>query len=165
MRMPNRVTLILRVAGIGLIFFHVATIVQDVTVAYAPGPPIVYGPPLPSGSIIPSKPIQRPHLPTASMPPPKSVQLSSQGLVIVAVDLANVRSSPNIAASVLAQVKYGTELHIIDQRADWFKVKLPDQSEGWVAAGWVVAAGQPAGMGPPPPFKSSPTHPTCKTPS
>ena len=26
--------------------------------------------------------------------------------------------------------------------ADWFKVKLPDQTEGWVAAGWIVTASQ-----------------------
>jgi Flp pilus assembly protein CpaB len=65
-----------------------------------------------------------------------------QNLAIVAVDAANVRSSPSIAASVLQQVKYGTELQIIGQSADWFKVKMPDQSEGWVAAGWIVTAGQ-----------------------
>src|SRR5947209_6112741 len=39
-----------------------------------------------------------------------------QNLAIVAVDAANVRSSPSIAASVLDQVKYGTELQIIGQR-------------------------------------------------
>jgi Flp pilus assembly protein CpaB len=65
-----------------------------------------------------------------------------QNLAIVAVDAANVRSSPSIAASVLDQVKYGTELQIIGQSADWFKVKLPDQREGWVAAGWIVTAGR-----------------------
>jgi hypothetical protein len=64
-----------------------------------------------------------------------------QNLAIVAVDAANVRSSPSIASSVLDQVKYGTELQIIGQSADWFKVKLPDQREGWVAAGWIVTAG------------------------
>jgi Flp pilus assembly protein CpaB len=64
-----------------------------------------------------------------------------QNLAVVAVDAANVRSSPSIAASVLDQVKYGTELQIIGQSADWFKVKLPDQREGWVAAGWIVTAG------------------------
>jgi len=64
-----------------------------------------------------------------------------QNLAIVAVDAANVRSSPSIASSVLDQVKYGTELQIIGQSADWFKIKLPDQREGWVAAGWIVTAG------------------------
>ena len=65
-----------------------------------------------------------------------------QNVAIVAVDAANVRSSPSIAASVIDQVKYGTELQIVGQSADWFKIKLPDQREGWVAAGWIVTAGQ-----------------------
>jgi Flp pilus assembly protein CpaB len=63
-----------------------------------------------------------------------------ENLAIVAVDAANVRSSPSIAASVLDVVKYGTELQIVGQSADWFKIKLPDQREGWVAAGWIVTA-------------------------
>jgi hypothetical protein len=63
-----------------------------------------------------------------------------ENLAIVAVDAANVRSGPSIASSILDQVKYGTELQIIGQSADWFKVKLPDQREGWVAAGWIVTA-------------------------
>lgn len=63
-----------------------------------------------------------------------------ENLAIVAVDAANVRSGPSIASSVMDQVKYGTELQIIGQSADWFKIKLPDQREGWVAAGWIVTA-------------------------
>jgi Flp pilus assembly protein CpaB len=63
-----------------------------------------------------------------------------ENLAIVAVDAANVRSSPSIAASVLDQVKYGTELEIVGQSADWFKIRLPDKREGWVAAGWIVTA-------------------------
>jgi pilus assembly protein CpaB len=63
-----------------------------------------------------------------------------ENLAIVAVDAANVRSAPSIAASVIDQVKYGTELQIVGQSADWFKVKLPDQRQGWVAAGWIVTA-------------------------
>jgi Flp pilus assembly protein CpaB len=65
-----------------------------------------------------------------------------ENLAIVAVDAANVRSGPSIASSVLTQVKYGTQLQIVGQSADWFKVKLPDQTEGWVAAGWIVTASQ-----------------------
>jgi hypothetical protein len=41
---------------------------------------------------------------------------------------------------VIDVVKYGTELQIVGQSADWFKIKLPDQREGWVAAGWIVTA-------------------------
>jgi Flp pilus assembly protein CpaB len=65
-----------------------------------------------------------------------------QNLAIIAVDVANVRSGPSIASSVIDQVKYGTQLEITGQNADWFKIKLPDQREGWVAAGWIVTASQ-----------------------
>ncbi len=68
------------------------------------------------------------------------VTAMAENLAIVAVDAANVRSGPSIAASVMDQVKYGTELQIVGQSADWFKIKLPDQREGWVAAGWIVTA-------------------------
>lgn len=61
-------------------------------------------------------------------------------LAIVAVDAANVRSGPSITSSVVDQVKYGTELRIVGQSDDWFKVKLPEQREGWLAEGWIVAA-------------------------
>lgn len=86
-----------------------------------------YARPNPGGAMIPGDAAVGPAEPTCSAGP-----------VLVSVDAANVRSSPSIAASVLEQVKYGTELQITGQSADWFKVKLPDQSEGWVAAGWVT---------------------------
>jgi hypothetical protein len=63
-------------------------------------------------------------------------------IAVVAVDAANVRSSPSIASSVIDLVKYGTELEIVGQSADWFKIRLPDNREGWVAAGWIVTAGR-----------------------
>jgi len=65
-----------------------------------------------------------------------------ENIAVVAVDAANVRSSPSIASSVIDLVKYGTELEIIGQSADWFKIRLPDKREGWVAAGWIVTAGR-----------------------
>lgn len=70
------------------------------------------------------------------------VTSQAENLAIVAVDAANVRSGPSIASSVVDQVKYGTELEIIGQSADWFKVRLPDKREAWVAAGWIVTAGR-----------------------
>jgi hypothetical protein len=39
-------------------------------------------------------------------------------------------------------MKYGTQLQIVGQSADWFKVQLPDRRQGWVAAGWIVSAGR-----------------------
>jgi Flp pilus assembly protein CpaB len=65
-----------------------------------------------------------------------------ENVAVVSVDVANIRSGPSIASSVIDQMKYGTQLQIIGQSADWFKVQLPDKRQGWVAAGWIVSAGR-----------------------
>jgi pilus assembly protein CpaB len=65
-----------------------------------------------------------------------------ENVAVVAVDAANARSGPSIASSVIDQIAYGTELEIVGQNADWFKVKLPDQRLAWVAAGWIVTPGR-----------------------
>jgi len=68
------------------------------------------------------------------------VSVSPTNVAVIAVDVANVRSGPTIDASVIAQVNYGTELPILGQDKDWYKVKLSDGREGYVAAGWIVGA-------------------------
>jgi pilus assembly protein CpaB len=65
-----------------------------------------------------------------------------ENTAVIAVDAANVRSGPSIASSVVGQLPYGTQVQIIGQSADWLKVKMPDQTEAWVAAGWIVASGK-----------------------
>jgi pilus assembly protein CpaB len=65
-----------------------------------------------------------------------------ENVAVVAVDAANARSGPSVASSVVDLIPYGTELEIVGQSADWFKVKLPDQRVAWVAAGWIVSAGR-----------------------
>jgi Flp pilus assembly protein CpaB len=65
-----------------------------------------------------------------------------ENVAVVSVDVANIRSGPSIASSVIDQMKYGTQLQILGQNADWFKVQLPDKRQGWVAAGWIVSAGR-----------------------
>jgi Flp pilus assembly protein CpaB len=65
-----------------------------------------------------------------------------ENMAVIAVDAANVRSGPSIASSVVGQLPYGTQVQIIGQSADWLKVKMPDQTEAWVAAGWIVASGR-----------------------
>jgi len=61
-------------------------------------------------------------------------------MTTIAVDRANIRSGPSIASSVVFQLPRGTRLEVVGQSADWFKVRLPDQREGWVASGWIVTA-------------------------
>jgi hypothetical protein len=65
-----------------------------------------------------------------------------ENIAVVTVDAANARSGPSVASSVVDLIPYGTELEIVGQSADWFKVKLPDQRVAWMAAGWIVSAGR-----------------------
>lgn len=68
------------------------------------------------------------------------VTVAPTNVAVISVDVANVRTGPTIDASVIAQIKYGTELPILGQDQDWYKIKLPDGREGYVAAGWIVGA-------------------------
>ncbi len=60
-------------------------------------------------------------------------------VAVVSVDVANVRSGPSIDSSIIARIEYGTQMPILGHQADWYRVKLPDGREGYVAAGWIVA--------------------------
>ena len=66
------------------------------------------------------------------------ISVLPDNVAVVSVDAANVRSGPNIASSVIGQLGYGTEVPILGQEKDWFKVKLPDGRQGFVAAGWII---------------------------
>lgn len=60
-------------------------------------------------------------------------------VAVVSVDVANVRSGPSIDSSVISKIEYGTQMPILGHQADWYRVKLPDGREGYVAAGWIIA--------------------------
>lgn len=70
------------------------------------------------------------------------VSVTPSNVAVVAVDVANIRSGPTTDASTIAQVPYGTELPILGQDKDWYKIKLEDGREGYIAAGWIVGAGR-----------------------
>ncbi|MBI3979527.1 MAG: Flp pilus assembly protein CpaB [Chloroflexi bacterium] len=57
---------------------------------------------------------------------------------VISVDAANVRSGPSIDASVIGKLPYGTQVPILGQQADWYKVQLEDGRQGFVAAGWII---------------------------
>ena len=60
-------------------------------------------------------------------------------VAVVSVDAANVRSGPDISSSVVGKLAYGTQVPILSQEKDWFRVQLPDGKTGFVAAGWIIA--------------------------
>lgn len=66
------------------------------------------------------------------------VAVSKAGMAVIAVDSAQVRNGPSISSGIVASVQYGTELQILGQEGEWYRVKLPDGQEGYVAAGWVA---------------------------
>lgn len=67
------------------------------------------------------------------------VTIVPSNIAVVSVDVANVRSGPSVDSSIIAKLEYGTQVPIIGRQADWYKVKLTDGREGYVAAGWIVA--------------------------
>jgi Flp pilus assembly protein CpaB len=73
----------------------------------------------------------------AGLPSPLRAWLP-EDVAVVSVDAVNARSEPAINSAPVGQLPYGTQLQVIGQSADWFKVKLPDGREAWVAGGWIV---------------------------
>jgi pilus assembly protein CpaB len=80
---------------------------------------------------------------------PADIVLDQQGQTLVTVLPANVavivvhdvhvRSGPDTASSIVDTIDYGTQVPILGQVNDWYRIKLPDGREGYVAAGWIVA--------------------------
>lgn len=59
--------------------------------------------------------------------------------VRVAVETARIRDIPSVEGKVLARVKKGTELEVIEKIGEWFRVYLPDgKSTGYISARVVV---------------------------
>jgi hypothetical protein len=106
---------------------------------------------------------------------PTLVTVLPANLAVVTVHLANVRSGPNLASSIVDGLTYGTQVPLLGQENDWYKIKLADGRVGYVAAGWIVAANGNAlptvalaTAGPPTtgsPLKSSSPSPTVPTPT
>ncbi|MCL4534617.1 MAG: SH3 domain-containing protein [Bacteroidetes bacterium] len=68
------------------------------------------------------------------------VAASAANKVVVAVDSASVRSGPTISSGVIDEVPFGTELSVLGQEADWYKVEVPKTGkQGYVSAGWIAA--------------------------
>ena len=64
------------------------------------------------------------------------------GTVHVTASALNVRREPSADGEVLAQVKKGTSLDVLQSDESWVKVRLTDGSSGWVAARFVSDKGE-----------------------
>lgn len=58
-------------------------------------------------------------------------------VTVVSSQKVNLRALPEKRPdTVMAQVAGGTQLRLLEQAADWFKVGLPDGKTAWLAAGY-----------------------------
>lgn len=71
------------------------------------------------------------------------VTVSPTNAVMVTVDSAEIRVGPSLSSPIAGQASYGTQLQLLGQEADWYKVQVPDSNLiGYVAAGWVAVPGK-----------------------
>ncbi len=57
--------------------------------------------------------------------------------VVIKTGVLNVRGGPGTGNAKVGTVHSGNKLQVLDSSGDWYKVKLPSGSSGWVA-GWLV---------------------------
>ncbi|MGD6991575.1 SH3 domain-containing protein [Sutcliffiella horikoshii] len=63
---------------------------------------------------------------------------SSDGTIVIVDDATNIRSAPSTDSNVILRADEGEEFSIVAVEDNWYKIKLHDGSEGFVA-GWIVA--------------------------
>ncbi|MBS3975191.1 MAG: N-acetylmuramoyl-L-alanine amidase [Syntrophomonadaceae bacterium] len=68
--------------------------------------------------------------------------------VLVMGNTVNIRSSPGLDFPVITQVAYGQWLEVLDARDNWYRVQLPDGTNGWIASWFVALKYSPAGATP-----------------
>lgn len=55
-------------------------------------------------------------------------------VLYVKAQLANFREGAGTSMKILRVLRRGARLEILEERNDWFRVRLDDGQEGWVAA-------------------------------
>ena len=48
--------------------------------------------------------------------------------------LANLREGGGTSMKILRVLRQGMRLEVLEERSEWFRVRLEDGQEGWVAA-------------------------------
>lgn len=84
--------------------------------------------PAPPPAPPPAPEVVEPVRPPAPPPPlpPTTVRVTGSTL--------NVRGGPSGSAAVIAKVKKGERLTLLEESSDWYRVQLPAGKEGWVSA-------------------------------
>lgn len=98
---------------------------EGAQMAASPAP----APPPPPASGQPSQLVAA--VPSPSTPPPAS---ETTPILYVKTQFANMRGEPSTNAKVLAVLKKGMKLTVLEEKNEWYRIKLDDGKEGWVAA-------------------------------
>ncbi|HEY8345912.1 MAG TPA: N-acetylmuramoyl-L-alanine amidase [Symbiobacteriaceae bacterium] len=53
---------------------------------------------------------------------------------VVSTDVLNVREGPSLSDRILTQITEGTRVRLLKEWRDWWRVRLSDGTEGWVAS-------------------------------
>lgn len=65
------------------------------------------------------------------------VALANDNTVVVETSVLNVRQGPGLSHDVITTVHEDDQLHMIERQNEWIKIRLEDNSIGWVAS-WLV---------------------------
>jgi len=140
----------MRIGGLAL----VAPFVLVVACAEKSRPPETAPAPPPVVTVQPSPPARPAPRPTEAPPPPvvavpspagpgpspatpparpSAEQPGATAILFVSVQRANFRQAPDLKARILAVVTKGTRLTVLEKSEQWYRVRLDDGKEGWVA--------------------------------
>jgi uncharacterized protein YgiM (DUF1202 family) len=101
--------------------------------APAPAPP----PPRQTAPPPPPPPAQAPPAPAPVQPPASAPAPTppapARKMAYVKVGQANFREAAGTSGKILRVLRRGARLEVLETRNDWFRVRLDDGVEGWVA--------------------------------
>jgi curli biogenesis system outer membrane secretion channel CsgG len=109
-----------------------------------------------TSSSIPSSPPSPPPPPSVLLPPPQAPVLTpTPRITQVTKDIENLRDGPK--GKIIGKVKKGTSLEILEEKGDWFHVRLEDGSEAWI---WKASTSEAPKTSP----STKPVQPKGKSP-
>lgn len=79
----------------------------------------------------PAAPAPTPPAPAPA--PPEQAPMESARALFIKTALANFREAPGTNARILAVLRKGTRVDVLEARNQWYRVRLADGREGWVA--------------------------------
>ena len=95
--------------------------------------------PAPAPTPAPAAPPPAPAGPPPGQEPVAAAPASGRALVIRAAQ-ANFRAGPGTNARIVAVLRKGTRVEALEARNQWYRVKLADGREGWIAESVAGAA-------------------------